>query len=71
MKSKYTYEIQWLQRPESGESTAKWQKDHYDGAFVGMLKKIIEAKRLSTLWGCWRVVRKQGRKIVKVIYQTK
>lgn len=65
MKSKYTYELQY-------RYGTRWSKSFSDDSYSGMKDRISGAK-IRSYWyiNDFRVVRKQGRKIVKVIYQTK
>lgn len=65
MKSKYTYELQIY-------DNRRWRRDLRDVDYEGLDDKTALARFLGELgYSDFRVVRKQGRKIVKVIYQTK
>ena len=66
MKSKYTYE---LQRGFYSRYRRYWIRSFFDHDYKTMGEKIDVAQNGITRM--YRVVRKQGRKIVKVIYQTK
>lgn len=65
--AKYTYQLQLM------SITGRWVKDCEDSNRRSIKDKIDEASGCKRVWYDmdWRVVRKQGRKIVKVIYQTK
>lgn len=67
--SKYTYELQLRDSRRSS-----WWTDYVvNSLFITKDEKIDAAKKWKRIWDSedFRVVRKQGRKIVKVIYQTK
>ena len=67
--SKYTYELQLRDSRRSS-----WWTDYVvNSLFITKDEKIDAAKKWKRIWDGedFRVVRKQGRKIVKVIYQTK
>ena len=67
--SKYTYELQLRDSRRSS-----WWTDYVvNSLFITKDEKIDAAKKWKRIWDGedFRVVRKHGRKIVKVIYQTK
>lgn len=66
--SKYTYELQYC---DDGCDDG-WRRAFFDNSYSGMKDRIAGAD-IMKMWyiNDYRVVRKQGRKIVKVIYQTK